>query len=1140
MNAITRAAQQLMNGKPAFLRTVLIAATLCFFFAPVKVNGQAGSALNFDGTDDQVQITGYKGIPGAGVRTIEAWINTTSNTASTILEYGSTNNGQMFSFGINGSGRLQLDIFNNIITSTNTVNDGNWHHVAIVVNNSNLANIQFYIDGILESNSAVTGPGSGIINTDPAGTDVRIGYSPGLNTFFQGTIDEVRIWNSTRSLAQIHGFKDCQVAPNANLVANYRFNQGTAGGNNAGITNLIDDTGNGRNGTLQNFALIGATSNWVSPGGIPSGISCNPSIGDYTSTASGPWSAASTWARYDGTTWVNAVSAPSSADNIITITSGITVTINSNITADQVVVNTGGTLALNGPFTFTLNDGTGNDLNVNGTVSITGSAIAYQPGSSISVNSGGSLLFNAGTMSGDGSLIVQNGGNLNFNGTGVMNMPGTKTITNNGNINWTSTSGLFNFAGGTITLNNNAIINISANAAMNNGGNGSSTLTINNSSTSIITKTGSGTGTLGAGVLVSSTIGGIILISNGILQFNEATLTNFGTLQFNGGNTLELLNSTTNLNGNTFINGNGNIDINGGATNLQFAVQVPSGITVNLTAGALQGVNKIRFLSGSIMNWSGGELTGNANTELDNGAILNITGNVGLRGNHYITNNGTINWNGAGNIDYDGGSTNSQILNNAIFNISNSGNITHGGGSNFFTLTNSASGTINKSNGTTSLNDNVNFESFGTVNVNSGVFVLNNNFSTHSGTYNISNGAELTGNTVNFTGNIFTNNGLVSNNEINFSGGFAQTISGNGEFQTIRISNSDGVNLSGSPLIYFFLHFGNGKIIAGNNILRTNAGLTITGANGTSYVVGRMNRIFSAGTSTLPFPIGSASYYTPVSVTLNGVATTADITVRNFDEDHPNLIASNLFPNKTVNSYWEFDNNGAYSTADVTFNWDPAQVDPGANTTNFVVDEYDSDFSVWTLRTSSNQQPTSITATGISNFQDRFYVIGEASPPGQLDDYRTIASGNWNNANNWQRHDGTSWTPAVSAPDGANSNAVTIREGYTLSLLSSSANIDQLVIENGAELQVIESSLNILNGSGTDLQVFGQLLLNPGSLSIAANAVAIIESDGTLRNESFSSLSGPGTLTILNGGQWTDNSGASDLLVNNKIGRAHV
>jgi hypothetical protein len=53
-------------------------------------------------------------------------------------------------------------------------------------------------------------------------------------------------------------------AAQTGLVAYYRANQGTASGTNTGITSLTDSSASGKNGTLNNFALSGSSSNWVS------------------------------------------------------------------------------------------------------------------------------------------------------------------------------------------------------------------------------------------------------------------------------------------------------------------------------------------------------------------------------------------------------------------------------------------------------------------------------------------------------------------------------------------------------------------------------------------------------------------------------------------------------------------------------------------------------------------------------------------------------------------------------------------------------------------------------------------------------------------------------------------------------------
>jgi hypothetical protein len=47
-------------------------------------------------------------------------------------------------------------------------------------------------------------------------------------------------------------------------VVYYDFDEGVPSGSNAGISQLIDRSGNNRTGTLNNFAKTGSISNWIS------------------------------------------------------------------------------------------------------------------------------------------------------------------------------------------------------------------------------------------------------------------------------------------------------------------------------------------------------------------------------------------------------------------------------------------------------------------------------------------------------------------------------------------------------------------------------------------------------------------------------------------------------------------------------------------------------------------------------------------------------------------------------------------------------------------------------------------------------------------------------------------------------------
>ncbi|HPV17064.1 MAG TPA: hypothetical protein PKY14_06815, partial [Bacteroidales bacterium] len=102
--------------------------------------------------------------------------------------------------------------------------------------------------------------------------------------------------------------------------------------------------------------------------------------GDYRSAASGNWGSPASWQVYHDGAWTTASSAPSSSDGFITIISGHTITVAENVTADQVVINAGGTLHVNSGITLTIADnaGPGNDTidcSVSGTLYVAGTLV---------------------------------------------------------------------------------------------------------------------------------------------------------------------------------------------------------------------------------------------------------------------------------------------------------------------------------------------------------------------------------------------------------------------------------------------------------------------------------------------------------------------------------------------------------------------------------------------------------------------------------------------------------------------------------------------------------------------------------------------------------------------------------------------
>jgi hypothetical protein len=255
----------------------------------------AQNGLHFDGVNDII-TTNYPGILGNNARTMEAWVKTSGNfdgasggVQGVILDWGTFNvNGARSTFNISTGNTLRFEISGSGVSGTVVLNDDAWHHVAAVYDPSANPNTRLYVDGVLDVAGNLTIP---VATTQ--GVNVRIGERiDGLNKY-SGVLDEVRVWNSARSAAQIQSDMNNQlcVVNDPNLKLYYTFNQGNASFANTSVISVLDWSSNAMNGTLVNFALTGTTSNWVTgkvlgPGFKISTITAN-SCTPYTWSISG-------------------------------------------------------------------------------------------------------------------------------------------------------------------------------------------------------------------------------------------------------------------------------------------------------------------------------------------------------------------------------------------------------------------------------------------------------------------------------------------------------------------------------------------------------------------------------------------------------------------------------------------------------------------------------------------------------------------------------------------------------------------------------------------------------------------------------------------------------------------------------------
>jgi hypothetical protein len=232
---------------------------LILLLAASRLTAQAGEALNFDGSNDLVSLSNSGNLPTSTTPfTIETWIyvEATSEAFPTVF---SQNGDNLVMWLHSGSGYSLAARVGGAQVDGTAVSLNTWTHVALTFDGSTSR---------LYQNGSLTGTaGGGNPNTSAT---FYMGYWPGYGRFFKGSLDEFRIWSGARTGAEISANMGSEIAtmPNS-LVGYYKFNEGTANGNNAGVTTLPDIANStSETGTLSDFALTGSSSNWTTGSGI--------------------------------------------------------------------------------------------------------------------------------------------------------------------------------------------------------------------------------------------------------------------------------------------------------------------------------------------------------------------------------------------------------------------------------------------------------------------------------------------------------------------------------------------------------------------------------------------------------------------------------------------------------------------------------------------------------------------------------------------------------------------------------------------------------------------------------------------------------------------------------------------------------
>jgi len=234
--------------------------------------------LYFDGTNDFVTFGPASGL-GVSNFTVEAWFRRLSPGATTGTGTGGvtavplvakgrgesdgSNLDMNFFLGIRGSDGVLAADFEDLATGTNhpvvgtttVTNTTNWQHAAVTYDGTNWA---LYLNGQLNGTASGGGATPRYDSIQHAALGSALTSTGAAAGFFDGVLDEVRLWSHARTAAQISNDFQIQITNATGLIARWSLDE-TNG------TTVTNSGTSGVNGTMTNGPVPAAGYPWGSP-----------------------------------------------------------------------------------------------------------------------------------------------------------------------------------------------------------------------------------------------------------------------------------------------------------------------------------------------------------------------------------------------------------------------------------------------------------------------------------------------------------------------------------------------------------------------------------------------------------------------------------------------------------------------------------------------------------------------------------------------------------------------------------------------------------------------------------------------------------------------------------------------------------
>ena len=260
---------------------------LITFLIPFLVLTQpSGNGMVFNGATDYYIVNDNSSIDLNGSFTIEAWINPCDTVGSKLIvakqwcgsggySYSLSNeNGQIQWFWSNNGG-CTFPAINRYLSTIRLIRNNMWQHIAVVHTPTNIS--IFYNGNLISGGFTQGGVGGVVYNSNvPLQIGVYKAASGNYSRYFNGRMDEIRMWNTALSAAQISSRYNSPLIGNESNLQLYHNFESVSG---ATINNSSSSTGIVNNGTNINGSPLVISNNTSYPSSFILGndtVICQP------------------------------------------------------------------------------------------------------------------------------------------------------------------------------------------------------------------------------------------------------------------------------------------------------------------------------------------------------------------------------------------------------------------------------------------------------------------------------------------------------------------------------------------------------------------------------------------------------------------------------------------------------------------------------------------------------------------------------------------------------------------------------------------------------------------------------------------------------------------------------------------------